>query len=97
MTAALLKSTYDQAFPSSVFVFPGDASTAGAPTGAGITAVGTTPTDYCVVSTNGSYYAWKLGPGGTILAGQNVANVCTTTPRTKATEAAGRAASVSRR
>ena len=41
MTAALLKSGYDQAFPSSVFTYPGDAATAGAPTGTGITAVGT--------------------------------------------------------
>jgi type IV pilus assembly protein PilA len=80
MTAALLKSNYDQAFPSSVFVFPGDATTAGAPSGTGITAVGTAPTDYCVVSTNGSWYAWKLGPGGTILAGTTLNNVCTNTP-----------------
>jgi type IV pilus assembly protein PilA len=80
MTAAELKTTYDQAFPSSVWTFPGDASTAGAPTGAGITAVGTGPTDYCVVSQNGSWYAWKLGPGGTILVSQTLANVCTTAP-----------------
>jgi type IV pilus assembly protein PilA len=80
MTAALLKSDYDQAFPSSVFTFPGDAGTAGAPTGTGITAVGTTPTDYCIVSTNGSWYAWKLGPGGSILVGTTLNNVCTNTP-----------------
>ena len=80
MTAALLKSAYDQAFPSTVFTFPGDASTSGAPSGTGISAVGTGPTDYCLVSINGSYYAWKLGPGGQILVGQNEDNVCTTTP-----------------
>jgi len=80
MTAALLKSDYDQAFPSSVFVFPGDAGTSGAPTGTGISAVGTSPTDYCIVSTNGSWYAWKLGPGGTILDGTTLDNVCTNTP-----------------
>jgi type IV pilus assembly protein PilA len=80
MTADILRTKYDQAFPSSVWTFPGDASTAGAPTGAGITAVGTTPTDYCVVSQNGSWYAWKLGPGGQILVGQTLDNVCTTTP-----------------
>jgi type IV pilus assembly protein PilA len=80
MTAAILKAKYDQAFPSSVWAFPGDASTTGAPTGAGITAVGTTPTDYCIVSQNGSWYAWKAGPGGQILAGQTLANVCTATP-----------------
>ena len=80
MTAALLKSTYDQAFPASVFVFPGDAGTAGAPSGTGISAVGTSPTNYCIVSTNGSWYAWKLGPGGQILAGTTLNNVCTATP-----------------
>jgi type IV pilus assembly protein PilA len=80
MTAALLKSNYDQAFPSSVFVFPGDAAAAGAPSGTGITAVGTTATDYCAVSTNGSWYAWKLGPGGQILVGTDKDHVCTTTP-----------------
>jgi type IV pilus assembly protein PilA len=80
MTAALLKTKYDQAFPSSVWVFPGDATTTGAPTGAGITAVGTTAVDYCVVSQNGSWYAWKWGPGGQILVGQTLANVCTATP-----------------
>jgi type IV pilus assembly protein PilA len=80
MTAAILRAKYDQAFPSTVWTFPGDASTAGAPTGAGITGVGTTPNDYCIVSQNGSWYAWKLGPGGQILVGQTLANVCTATP-----------------
>jgi prepilin-type N-terminal cleavage/methylation domain-containing protein len=80
MTAALLKSKYDQAFPAAVWVFPGDAAVTGAPTGAGITAVGTTATDYCVVSQNGAWYAWKLGPGGTNLVGKTLANVCTATP-----------------
>jgi type IV pilus assembly protein PilA len=80
MTAANLKSNYDQAFPSSVWIFPGDASTTGAPSGAGIAAVGTTPTDYCAVSQNGSWYAWKLGPGGQILVGTTLDNVCTTSP-----------------
>ena len=80
MTAANLTAKYDQAFPSSVWVFPGDAAVVGAPAGAGITAVATTAVDYCVVSQNGSWYAWKHGPGGTILVGQNLANVCTATP-----------------
>jgi type IV pilus assembly protein PilA len=80
MTAAILRAKYDQAFPDTVWTFSGDASTAGSPTGAGITAVGTAPTDYCIVSQNGSWYAWKLGPGGQILAGQTLANVCTATP-----------------
>lgn len=77
MTAALLKTKYDQAFPGQVWTFPGDAATAGAPAGAGITAVGTAATDYCVVSQNGSYYAWKLGPGGQIQVGNVLASVCT--------------------
>jgi type IV pilus assembly protein PilA len=80
MTAAGLKSTYDQAFPASVYIFPGDAGVAGAPSGTGISAVGTSPTDYCIVSTNGSWYAWKLGPGGQILVGTTLNNVCTTAP-----------------
>ena len=77
MTAALLKTKYDQAFPAAVWAFPGDAATTGAPTGAGITAVGTTATDYCIVSQNGSWYAWKLGPGGLIKVDNVLANVCT--------------------
>jgi type II secretion system protein G len=80
MTAVLLKSKYDQAFPSATWIFPGDGSMSGAPTGAGITAVGTTAKDYCVVTQNGSWYAWKLGPGGQNLVGQTLDNVCTDTP-----------------
>jgi len=82
MTAGLLKSQYDQAFPPSVWVIGSvDASTAGAaaPVGAGITAVGVpTATNYCLVAQNGNYYAWKLGPGGTILVGTILDKVCTT-------------------
>jgi hypothetical protein len=32
------------------------------------------------VSINGSWYAWKLGPGGQILVGTTLNNVCTNTP-----------------
>ena len=80
MTAANLRAKYDQAFPSSVWIYPGDAAVVGAPAGAGITAVAATATDYCVVSQNGSWYAWKHGPGGQILVGQTLANICTATP-----------------
>jgi type IV pilus assembly protein PilA len=80
MTAALLQAKYDQAFPSATWIFPGDGSTSGAPTGTGITAVGTSAKDYCVVTQNGSWYAWKLGPGGQNLVGQTLDNVCTDTP-----------------
>jgi type IV pilus assembly protein PilA len=76
MTSAILKSKYDQAFPASVWVFPGDAAVSGAPAGAGITAVGSTATDYCVVSSNGSWYAYKHGPGGQILTTQTLASIC---------------------
>ena len=79
MTAALLKSKYDQAFPPAVWIVPAaDGAGTAAPTGAGITAVGVpTATNYCVVAQNGNYYAWKLGPGGTIKVDTVLANVCT--------------------
>jgi type IV pilus assembly protein PilA len=85
MTAAELKSTYDQAFPTAVWIAGSpDVSSptpVAAPTGAGITAAGNpTATNYCIISQNGSWYAWKIGPGGQILVGQTLANVCTTTP-----------------
>jgi type IV pilus assembly protein PilA len=84
MTAALLKSGYDQAFPTGVWIIGStDVSTtpAAAPTGTGITANGAlSPTNYCVVAQNGSWYAWKWGPGGQILVSQTLNNVCTNTP-----------------
>lgn len=80
MTAPILRAKYDQAFPAQVWTFPGDAAVVGAPTGAGITAVGTAATDYCVVSQNGSYYAWKLGPGGKIGVDSDLAKICTVVP-----------------
>ena len=82
MTAALLKSDYDQAFPPSVWIIGSvDASAAGAaaPTGTAISALGTTPTatDYCLVAQNGNYFAWKHGPGGTIKVDTIKNNICT--------------------
>jgi len=80
MTASLLKTNYDQAFPPAVWIIGStDATGAAAPTGTKITALGTTPTttDYCVVAQNGSWYAWKHGPGGVISVDTNVNNVCT--------------------
>ena len=80
MTAALLKSNYDQAFPPSVWVTGTgavDVNGAAQPTGMNATgSVSPTATTYCVVAQNGSWYAWKLGPGGTIKVDNNVANVC---------------------
>ena len=80
MTAALLKSDYDQAFPPSVWIIgAADATGAAAPTGTAITTAGApTATTYCLVAQNGNYYAWKLGPGGTILVGTILDKVCTT-------------------
>jgi type IV pilus assembly protein PilA len=73
MTSALLKSKYDQAFPAAVWIF-GEGGTTPAATGAG--AVAPTGTDYCVISQNGSWYAWKHGPGGTISVATSLASVC---------------------
>src|ERR671937_355738 len=57
MTAALLKSNYDQAFPPAVWIIGAvDATGAAAPTGTGITAAGApTQTSYCLVAQNGSW------------------------------------------
>jgi type IV pilus assembly protein PilA len=79
MTASELKTSYDQAFPSAVWVV-GSADVGGvaAPTGAGITAAGAPiATNYCLISQNGSWYAWKRGPGGQIKVDNVLANVCT--------------------
>ena len=35
-----------------------------------------TATDYCVISQNGAYYAWKRGPGGVIQVSNDLADVC---------------------
>jgi type IV pilus assembly protein PilA len=79
MTATLLKTTYDQAFPSAVWIIGStDVGGVAAPAGAGITAAGApTATNYCIVSQNGSWYAWKHGPGGQIQVDNVLANVCT--------------------
>src|SRR5436190_1023460 len=72
MTAALLKSIYDHAFPPSVWVIG-----AADATGTAITTAGApTATTYCLVAQNGNYYAWKLGPGGTIKVDTVANNVC---------------------
>ena len=71
MTAAELKASYDQAFPSSVWVASGDT---GFP--AGVTAVAPTSTNYCILSQNGNWYAWKLGPSGAIQVSTDPAAAC---------------------
>ena len=84
MTAALLKSTYDQAFPTGVWITgtgQGDVTSptpVAEPAGAGITAAGDpTASNYCIVSQNGSWYGYKLGPGGTIKVTNVLASICT--------------------
>jgi len=78
MTAALLKSGYDQAFPSGVWIIGStDVGGAAAPTGTLITANGTlSTTNYCVVAQNGSWYAWKHGPGGVISVSTDKNAIC---------------------
>ncbi len=79
MTATELKTTYDQAFPSAVWIIGStDVNGVAAPVGAGITAAGApTATNYCIVSQNGSWYGYKHGPGGQILVTNVLANICT--------------------
>jgi type IV pilus assembly protein PilA len=72
MTIAELKTTYDQAIPTSDFVNPGDT---GIPTGVTIPAPGATT--YCAVSVVGNWYAYKLNPAGTITTTSTAAQVCT--------------------
>jgi type IV pilus assembly protein PilA len=75
MTAALLKASYDAAFPSSVWVnfndpsFPAAVTTHVAPAG------GSAAT-YCAVAQSGNWYAWKLGPANPIKVDTVGANVC---------------------
>jgi type IV pilus assembly protein PilA len=78
MTASLLKSNYDQAFPPGVWIVSSvDVAGTVAPVGAGITAAGVpTATNYCIVSQNGSWYGYKLGPGGLIKVTNVLANIC---------------------
>ena len=71
MTAAELKTSYDQAFPSSVWVAAGDTSFP-----SGVTAVAPTATNYCILSQNGNWYAWKLGPSGAIQVSTDPAAAC---------------------
>jgi type IV pilus assembly protein PilA len=81
MTAAELKASYDQAFPTAVWIVGSpdvSATPVAAPTGAGITAVGApTATNYCIISQNGSWYGYKVGPGGLIKVTNVLANICT--------------------
>ena len=74
MTSTLLKRQYDQAFPGGVWV-------AGSADINGVAAPVSTPaassTNYCVVSQNGNWYAYKLGPGGVIKVQSGTTGLCT--------------------
>jgi type IV pilus assembly protein PilA len=74
MTVNLLKTKYDQAFPTNVYV---DKAETGYPA---LVTTGTTPgtITYCLVSQSGNWYAWKLGPQGIIKTSSTVADVCLT-------------------
>src|SRR4051794_40840639 len=73
MTSAILKAAYDQAFPSTVWVAPTDATP---PTGVTITAPAA-PATYCIVAQSGNWFAYKLGPAGQIVTTSTAASVCT--------------------
>jgi type IV pilus assembly protein PilA len=74
MTSAILRAQYDQAFPSQVWVAPGDSGVTGYPSGIATVTAGAK--NYCIVSQNGNWYAWKLGPGGAISVSSSAAAVC---------------------
>jgi type IV pilus assembly protein PilA len=69
MTSVNLKAKYDQAFPAAVWI-AGETSAPSATPAA-------SATDYCVVSQNGSWYAYKHGPGGVIKVQQGTTGLCT--------------------
>ena len=73
MTVDIIKAAYDQAFPTGVWVNTTDTGP-GLPTGVpGVTA---TATNYCIVSQNGNWFAWKKGPGGVLKTSSVATDVC---------------------
>jgi type IV pilus assembly protein PilA len=76
MTAALLKSNYDAAFPASVWVNPNDPSFPAAVT-THVTPAGGATATYCAVAQSGNWYAYKLGPSGTIKVTNTGSTACT--------------------
>jgi hypothetical protein len=71
MTVALLTDIYDRGFPHATWVNPRDL---GYP--AGLARVTPTAAHYCVIAHSGDWYAWKLGPSGSILVSRSPATVC---------------------
>jgi prepilin-type N-terminal cleavage/methylation domain-containing protein len=77
MCLAELKGSYDQAIPSTDYVNDSGSGT----DATGVTAtVAPTNLTYCVYSQVGNWFAWKIGPAGSILQGTTPAHVCTATP-----------------
>ena len=74
MTIAELRTTYDQAIPATDYV--NDSGTGSDASGVTATVV-PTATNYCVYSQTGNWYAWKLGPAGTITETTDPTHVCT--------------------
>jgi type II secretion system protein G len=79
MTVAIIKAAYDQAFPTGVWINSTTAdAAAGATMPASVVAVTATATNYCIISQNGNWLAWKKGPGGILSVSSDPALVCTT-------------------
>jgi type IV pilus assembly protein PilA len=72
MSKSILTAAYDQAFPSTVWVNPTDTGFPAAVTGVTPAA----PATYCVLAQSGNWYAWKLGPGGTIKTTSDATLAC---------------------
>ena len=75
MTTTILRAQYDQALPNQLWIAPADSGETGYPSG--IATVPAGAKDYCIVSQNGNWYAWKLGPGGLLKTSSTAAGVCT--------------------
>jgi hypothetical protein len=72
MSKSILTAAYDQAFPSTVWVNPTDTGFPANVTGV----VPAAPATYCVLAQSGNWYAWKLGPGGSIQTTSDPALAC---------------------
>jgi len=75
LTMTELHNSYDQSLQNAtgenVWVAPTDS---GFPTGA--TSVTPSATNYCALAQVGNWYAWKLGPSGTIKEDTTIGNTC---------------------
>jgi type II secretion system protein G len=78
MTVAILRAAYDQAFPAGVWVNTAAVDAAGALPSAITTAITATATNYCIISQNGNWWAWKKGPGGVLKTSSDSTQVCLT-------------------